>query len=402
MAQDRAAEGQHPVSPRSKHFDCFDTGIGHHVADMSAPPHPYLSQTVALRGVIGGLPLLTANRYQTLDHAETALEQGLDMVGMNRAQMANPDLIAKATSGRSGDIRPCVSGNYCIGQVAQHRPISCMMNTQSAWRTCWRMARMWWCWPPGRCLMPCPTARRSPWNGARVVIDDAAGSWATLSAAETLAARGGANVTVVCRPDSPLWDVTIYSRITALERLGQAGVALRPATLVTGHGPGTLARDPARRVLLIEAGAATGTPCCDHVNAPGAGGVGPYDFCIRNGRRVSAATSFLASRPNLHILTGAHVLRVVIENRRAFGVEVLHKSQRLFCGADEAVLSGGTVNSPQILMLSGIGPGDALRAHGIPVVADLPGVGRNLRNHLLVRVEHDCTEPVTLHGLLRP
>ncbi len=75
--------------------------IGHHVADMSAPPHPYLAQTVALRQVIGTLPLLTANRYQTLDHAETALETGaIDMVGMNRAHMADPDLIAKATRER--------------------------------------------------------------------------------------------------------------------------------------------------------------------------------------------------------------------------------------------------------------------------------------------------------------
>jgi 2,4-dienoyl-CoA reductase-like NADH-dependent reductase (Old Yellow Enzyme family) len=314
--------------------------IGHHVADMSAPPHPYLAQTVALRDLIGGLPLLTANRYQTLDHAETALEQGVDMVGMNRAHMADPDLIAKATSGRGGDIRPCVSGNFCIGQVALHRPISCMMNPRVGREERWpeypagaqtrrrvlvvgagpagmeaarvaafrghavalwdagetlggklvlaasgqgradlRKMRDWLAGQlvpngvtirlgfradaaailahgadavvlatgavpdalPDAQSMTVEQALADPtgWDGTRVVIDDHAGSWATLSAAETLVARG-ARVTVVCRPDSPLWDVTIYSRMTALERLAAAGVALRPATLVTGYGPGTL------------------------------------------------------------------------------------------------------------------------------------------------------------------
>lgn len=315
--------------------------IGHHVADMSAPPHPYLAQTVALRDLIGGLPLLTANRYQTLDHAEAALVQGIDMVGMNRAQMADPDLIAKAASGRAADIRPCVAGNFCIGQVALHRPISCMMNPrvgkEQEWTerptptaaprrvlvvgagpagmeaarvaalrghhvTLWDAAaapggklglagtghrradlhkmRDWLAGQlasagvvlrlgqraepktilghgadavvlaTGAVPDPLPDLQaitveqalatpRSGWAGMRVVIDDQAGSWATLSAAETLAAHG-ARVTVVCRADSPLWDVTLYSRMTALERLGHARVALRPATLVTGYAPGML------------------------------------------------------------------------------------------------------------------------------------------------------------------
>lgn len=168
----------------------------------------------------------------------------------------------------------------------------------------------------------------------------------------------------------------------------------QPVTRLKGLHPLSLA--------FLQAGQQAGHPYCDDVNAPGAGGVGPYDFCIKDGRRVSAATSFLKARPKLQVLTGAHVLRVVMEGRRAIGVEVLVKGERLFCGADETVLSGGAVNSPQLMMLSGLGPADALRAHGIDVVQDMPGVGRNLRDHLLVRVEHDCTEPVTLHGLLRP
>ena len=79
-------------------------------------------------------------------------------------------------------------------------------------------------------------AERSTWSGKRVVIQDDAGSWGTLSAAETLAAAG-AYVTIIARPDGPLWDVTLYSRMTALERLAKAGVILRPAMVVTHHGP---------------------------------------------------------------------------------------------------------------------------------------------------------------------
>ena len=152
---------------------------------------------------------------------------------------------------------------------------------------------------------------------------------------------------------------------------------------------------------FLDAGQQAGHALCEDCNAPGAQGVGQYDFCIKDGRRVSTATSYLAPRPNLTVLTGAHVLRIVLQGKRSLGVEVSHNGTRKFCAADETVLSGGTVNSPQILMLSGIGPGDALQAHGIDVTADLPGVGQNLRDHLLVRVEHDCTQPVTLHSMLR-
>jgi choline dehydrogenase len=172
-----------------------------------------------------------------------------------------------------------------------------------------------------------------------------------------------------------------------------------------GDGPQPLTRLAGLHPLshaFLEAGQQAGHAICADFNAPGAAGVGQYDFCIKEGRRVSAATSFLKSRPNLTVLTDAHVLRVIVEGTRAIGVEVLVKGERLFCGADETVLSGGTVNTPQVMMLSGLGPAEALRAHGIAVVRDLPGVGRNLRDHLLVRVEHDCTEPVTMHGLLRP
>lgn len=156
---------------------------------------------------------------------------------------------------------------------------------------------------------------------------------------------------------------------------------------------------------FLSAGCAAGHPVSEDFNGPSPEGVGQYDFTIRNGRRVSSAAAFLhplRERPNLSVLTGAHVLRIMIERGRARGVEILKGGRRIVCHADgEVVLSAGAVNSPQVLMLSGIGPADALTSHGIDVVADLPGVGKNLQDHLLVRVEHACTEPITLHALLR-
>jgi len=107
----------------------------------------------------------------------------------------------------------------------------------------------------------------------------------------------------------------------------------------------------------------------------------------RRGARSSTATAYLKParrRRNLTVRTGALVTRVVLDGRRASGVEYRLDGQvRTVTARREVVLSGGTVNTPQLLMLSGIGPADELRRHGIPVVADRPGVGRNLRDHLI-------------------
>jgi choline dehydrogenase len=172
-------------------------------------------------------------------------------------------------------------------------------------------------------------------------------------------------------------------------------------------GPQPVTRPPGLHPLsaaFIEAGQAAGFPASADFNGPAPEGFGQYDFTIAQGRRVSAATAFLhplRGAPNLSVLTGAQVLRVVVEHGRAVALEVGRGSAVQRLAAGEIVLCCGTVNSPQVLMLSGIGPAAALAAHGIPVAADLPGVGQNLQDHLLVRVEHACREPVTLHGLLR-
>lgn len=134
-------------------------------------------------------------------------------------------------------------------------------------------------------------------------------------------------------------------------------------------------------------------------------GFGRYDFTTKDGERWSAARAFLdpvRSRPNLTIRTRARLQRLVFDGKRAAAVEIVsERGRETIKAAREIILSCGTVNSPAALMYSGIGDADLLRRHGIPVVADLKGVGKNLQDHLLARVEHACLEPITLYGTLR-
>jgi choline dehydrogenase len=107
-------------------------------------------------------------------------------------------------------------------------------------------------------------------------------------------------------------------------------------------------------------------------------------------------------RPNLRVITHALAERVLFAGKRATGVAFSRNGEReTVRAAREVILCGGAINSPQLLMLSGIGPADELVGHGISPVADVPGVGRNLQDHLLVRVEHTCTQPITLQSLTR-
>ncbi|ATG49069.1 GMC family oxidoreductase [Celeribacter ethanolicus] len=117
-------------------------------------------------------------------------------------------------------------------------------------------------------------------------------------------------------------------------------------------------------------------------------GVGLYQVTQKDGQRFSTARAFLdpvRHRDNLDILTGAQVTRVLFDGRRADGVALTDRELRLNPGG-EVILSGGAINSPQLLMLSGIGPGETLRNHGIEVLHDLPEVGRNLADHLDITV----------------
>lgn len=117
-----------------------------------------------------------------------------------------------------------------------------------------------------------------------------------------------------------------------------------------------------------------------------------------DGTRCSTAVAFLnpiRGRSNLVIETGAQVMRLVVENQRVTGVEYLQDGQAKRASVNrEVVLCAGAVDSPRLLMVSGIGPGEALRTLGIPVVADLPGVGQNLQDHILLGVAFESKRPV--------
>jgi choline dehydrogenase len=141
---------------------------------------------------------------------------------------------------------------------------------------------------------------------------------------------------------------------------------------------------------VVQAAVAAGYPRNDDFNGATQEGVGFYQVTQKRGRRWSAADAYLKpalDRPNLTVLTGAQVTRVLVEGDRATGVEyrrggTLHTVR----AAAEVVLSGGAINSPQLLLLSGIGPAAHLREVGVDVVHDLPGVGLGLQDHPLVPV----------------
>ena len=157
--------------------------------------------------------------------------------------------------------------------------------------------------------------------------------------------------------------------------------------------------------VFVEAGRQAGHPVNDDFNGAEQEGFGRYDFTIRRGKRCSASTAFLdpiRNRRNLTILADCLVRRVLVEGGRATGVEVAEGAgARTIRAEREVILCGGTVNSPQLLMLSGIGPGDALKRHGIPVIHELPGVGRNLQDHVDCVIAYACPEPITLYRELR-
>jgi choline dehydrogenase len=144
-----------------------------------------------------------------------------------------------------------------------------------------------------------------------------------------------------------------------------------------------------------EACLAAGYPAAPDFNAPDANGIGPVPFNTRDGHRISAAVAFLGparSRPNLRIEGRALAQRIVIAGTRAHGVEILRDGEHLVLEADEVILSAGAIGSPQLLLLSGVGPAADIAPFGIAPVADLRGVGRNLRNHPLAAVSWHASE----------
>ncbi len=156
----------------------------------------------------------------------------------------------------------------------------------------------------------------------------------------------------------------------------------------------------------LQSAFAAGLPANSDHNGAEQEGLGLYDFNIARGRRVTSADAFLspvAGRANLRIETGALATRLLFDGARCTGVEVSqHGTARRFAAAREVILSGGAVNSPALLQLSGIGDAAYLSGLGIAPLLDRPDVGENLQDHLGVYVQHGCTQPVTLYGLFRP
>lgn len=156
--------------------------------------------------------------------------------------------------------------------------------------------------------------------------------------------------------------------------------------------------------VFLEAGQAAGHPYTPDFNGAQQWGVGPLQSTIRNAKRSSAAAGYLKpvlNRENLTVITEAHTTRVLIDKGRCIGVEYRHakagdtRMNQEFGG--EVILSGGAINSPQLLMLSGVGPADHLETFGIAPHANLPGVGENLQDHLDVSIQYACTQPITLY-----
>ncbi|WP_432925096.1 choline dehydrogenase [Microbispora sp. CA-135349] len=181
-------------------------------------------------------------------------------------------------------------------------------------------------------------------------------------------------------------------------------LAADDADRMRGHdGPLVLERGPARNPLFgafFKAVQQAGYPLTDDVNGYRQEGFAPFDRNVRRGRRLSAARAYLhpvMDRPNLTVKTRVFVTKILFEGKRAVGVEFDGKRVR----AGEVILCGGAINSPQLLQLSGVGDADHLKAHGVDVVHDLPGVGANLQDHLEVYVQYACKQPVSMQPAMK-
>ncbi|MGW6776568.1 choline dehydrogenase [Brucella pseudogrignonensis] len=154
---------------------------------------------------------------------------------------------------------------------------------------------------------------------------------------------------------------------------------------------------------FVDAGHQAGFEVTDDYNGEKQEGFGPMEQTIHNGRRWSAANAYLKpalKRPNVKLVKGL-ARKIVMEGKRAVGVEI--EAGRTFStirARREVIIAASSINSPKLLMLSGIGPAVQLKEHGIEVVADRPGVGQNLQDHLEVYIQQECTQPITLYSKL--
>lgn len=156
---------------------------------------------------------------------------------------------------------------------------------------------------------------------------------------------------------------------------------------------------------VISAAEKCGVPRTDDFNGARQEGVGYYQLTTHNGWRASAAKAYLRpaeNRDNLSVITNAQAMRILFQGRRATGILYQCQGrQRSVRARRGVILSAGAVQSPQLLMLSGVGPAKHLQEHGIPVVLDQPNVGKHLQDHLQIRLIYRCTKPITTNDSLR-
>ena len=175
-----------------------------------------------------------------------------------------------------------------------------------------------------------------------------------------------------------------------------------------GDGPLTTQRSRYQDPLveaMAAAGDAAGHPATEDYNGAQQEGFGRSQVTVRDGRRCSAAVAYLRpalARPNLTVKVEVLVSRIVLDGQRAVGIEYIKDNEKHVLHAErEVILAGGVINSPQLLMLSGIGDPNALRVQGIAPRVPLPGVGRNLQDHIAVAVAFRRKEPGPLHRRMR-
>ena len=155
---------------------------------------------------------------------------------------------------------------------------------------------------------------------------------------------------------------------------------------------------------FIEAAQQAGIPRNDDFNGAAQEGAGYFQLTAKNGRRWSTAVGYLRQarrRHNLAVVSDALASRILFSGRRAIGVQYIqHGIARTAYADGEVIVSGGAFNSPQLLQLSGLGPAKVLRDLGVAVIADMPGVGADLQDHLQIRMQYRCTEPITMNDVI--
>jgi len=192
-----------------------------------------------------------------------------------------------------------------------------------------------------------------------------------------------------------------YFQKAETRRHGDAEFSGTDGPLQVGRGAGIGPLNDA----WLAAGQEAGYRLSNDFNGAEQEGVGTFDCTILNGRRLSTARAYLhpiSERKTLQIHKKTLVSRILFEGKRAIGVEYQQRGKVMKHYAEkEVIISGGAINSPQLLMLSGVGPADHLRELDIPLICDLPGVGQNLQDHLEIYVQYSCDAPVSIYPSIK-